>query len=497
MDSAIDPGGLTHLVSRPGRNVGAKERPIPPMPIPPVSVHPVLYWFRRDLRLADHPGLTAAIASGRPVIPVFILDEVTGAKWAPGAASLWWLHHSLTALAADLAARGASLVLRRGATATELPHLVADTGAVDVHVGEPIEPWARRVIDALAQTIPIRRHRTALLFHPDDIRTGSGTPFGVFTPFSKACRRSYMDHPPLPAPARIPTTTTTPRSDVLAHWKLLPTSPDWAGGMRAGHTPGEAGALRRLTEFLPRVAAYSDARNIPGVPGTSTLSPHLAWGEISPATIWTAASEAGGKGLESFQNELLWREFSAHLLWNFPALPDAPLKPAFANFPWRDDAKSLRAWQHGMTGFPIVDAGMRQLWHTGWMHNRVRMIVASFLIKHLLIPWQEGEAWFWDCLVDADLAANAASWQWVAGSGADAAPFFRVFNPVLQGQKFDPAGDYVRAWVPELKSVLEKHIHAPWESPVPPRNYPAPIVDLAFGRKRALAALQTITKSPL
>jgi deoxyribodipyrimidine photo-lyase len=459
-----------------------------------MTAAPVLYWFRRDLRLADNPGLAAAIATGRPVLAVFILDETTAGAWAPGAASRWWLHHSLAALAGDLAARGAALVLRRGAYAAELPRLMADTQASEVHVGEPTEPWARRAIDVLGQTIPIHRHRTALLFHPDEIRTGSGTPYGVFTPYARACRALHVPHPPLVAPDRIPT-ITPPSSDTLENWALLPTAPDWAGGLRAGHVPGEAGAAQRLNAFLPRVAAYSDTRNLPGIAGTSMLSPHLAWGEISPGTIWAAASASSGKGLETFQNELLWREFSANLLWHFPALPDAPLKPAYAKFPWRDDPAGLRAWQTGQTGIPIVDAGMRQLWQTGWMHNRVRMIVASFLIKHLLIPWQLGEAWFWDCLVDADLAANAASWQWVAGSGADAAPFFRIFNPVLQGLKFDPAGDYVRRFVPELEKLPENHIHAPWEAPSPPRNYPTPVINLAFGRDRALAALQTITKS--
>ena len=454
---------------------------------------PVLYWFRRDLRLSDHAGLAAAIATGRPVIPVFVLDEQTGGAWAPGAASRWWLHHSLAELAADLTRRGAGLVLRRGPCETVIPRLMAETGAVEIHVGDAVEPWARRGIDGLALQVPIRRHRTALLFHPPEITTGAGTPYGVFTPFSRACRNAYVGHPRLPAPDRIPT-PALPHSETLADWALLPTAPDWAGGLRATHAPGEAGAAARLQAFLPRMAAYADHRNLPAQPGTSMLSPHLAWGEISTATLWDAAAAIGGKGAETFQSELLWREFSAHLLWHSPSLPETPLKPAYADFPWRDDPPALRAWQRGRTGFPIVDAGMRELWQTGWMHNRVRMIVASFLIKHLLLPWQLGERWFWDCLVDADLAANAASWQWVAGSGADAAPFFRIFNPVLQGLKFDPDGAYVRRFVPELRSVPDRFLHNPWEAPVPPRDYPAPIVDLAFGRARALAALQTITK---
>ncbi len=459
-----------------------------------MTTKPVLLWFRRDLRLSDHPALAAALATGRPVIPVFILDELTPGAWAPGGATRWWLHHSLTALDADLRRLGSALVLRRGAIATELPRLIAETGAVETHVGEPTEPWARREIDTLAKSFAIRRHRTALLFHPADIRTLAGTPYGVFTPYSKACLRTLMPHDPIPTPTHLPS-AVMPRSDTLAEWALLPTSPDWAGDLRKSHTPGEAGAKARLAEFLPRVGAYDDARNIPGIQGTSALSPHLAWGEISANAVWDAVSAtASGRGLEVYRNELLWREFSSHLLWHAPTLPDAPLKPAYAAFPWRTDPKALHAWQQGQTGIPIVDAGMRQLWTTGWMHNRVRMIVASFLIKHLLLDWRLGEAWFWDTLVDADLAANAASWQWVAGSGADASPFFRVFNPTLQGEKFDPTGAYVRRYVPELAQIPEKYIHAPWNATKSAKNYPSPIVDLAFGRTRALDALKSITK---
>lgn len=457
-----------------------------------MTAQPVLIWFRRDLRLADNAALRAAVDSGQPVIPVFILDEHTPGAWSPGGATRWWLHHSLTALDSDLHARGSALILRRGPYAKELPRLVAETQASAIHVGDAVEPWARRAIDALARTLPIRRHRTSLLFHPTQIRTGSGTPYRVYTPYANACRAVMNDPSPRPAPGTIHS-GPMPHSDALADWALLPTRPDWATGF--DHTPGEAGAHAALDAFLPHVDAYHDTRNLPGHAGTSRLSPHLAWGEISPDTIWARASKEGsGQGLKAFQNELLWREFSAHLLWHFPALPDAPLKPEYAAFPWRSDKHAMHLWQRGMTGVPIVDAGMRQLWQSGWMHNRVRMIVASFLIKHMLLSWQDGEAWFWDTLVDADLPANAASWQWVAGSGADAAPFFRIFNPATQGKTFDPDGTYVRRYVPELARVDAKHIHTPWTAPNPPKNYPAPIVDLAFGRKRALDALKTITK---
>jgi deoxyribodipyrimidine photo-lyase len=455
---------------------------------------PTILWFRRDLRLDDNMALLAATQGGRNIIPVFILDEETPGQWAPGGATKWWLHHSLASLDADLHARGAALVLRRGRIADILPRLLAETGAETIHVGEPTEPWARRAIDTLAQTIDIVRHRTALLFHPNDIRTGGGTPYGVFTPYAKACLRAMTPYDPIPAPTRV-ATPSLPPSDKLQDWNLLPTKPDWSAGLRAAHQPGEAGAKARLAAFLPRIAAYDTGRNLPGIDATSSLSPHLAWGEISPNVVWNAAEAAGaGKGPETWRNELLWREFSSHLLWHAPTLPDAPLKPAYAAFPWRTDAKQLHAWQRGQTGIPIVDAGMRQLWQTGWMHNRVRMIVASFLIKHLLLDWRLGESWFWDTLVDADLAANAASWQWVAGSGADASPFFRVFNPVLQGEKFDPKGEYVRRYVPELSTLPDRSIHCPWAASVSPRHYPPPIIDLAFGRNRALDALKTITK---
>ncbi len=329
----------------------------------------------------------------------------------------------------------------------------------------------------------------------DEIRTQGGGPYSVFTPFARACRAGLAPAPARPAPARI-RCPPPPRSERLDDLLPLPCRPDWAGGFSAHWTPGEAGASRRLAAFATEgIADYDTARDFPGRPGTSMLSPHLAFGEISADEAWQAAARAGGDGAAAWQNELLWREFSAHLLWHNSALPEAPMRREFGNMPWRDDANALRAWQRGETGIPIVDAGMRQLWHTGWMHNRVRMIVASFLVKHLLLPWQAGEKWFWDTLVDADLASNSAQWQWVAGCGADAAPYFRIFNPVLQGQKFDPNGSYVRRWVPELSDVPAKDLHAPWQSPmlVPEKKYPRPIVDLAEGRQRALRALQSVT----
>jgi deoxyribodipyrimidine photo-lyase len=470
------------------------------------NASPVLLWMRRDLRLRDNAALAAAIATGREVIAAFVLDEAGPEVWAPGGASRWWLHHSLQSLAADLAKCGAGLVLRRGTFETQIPALVAETGACEVHAGLPHEPWARLAVAALGESlgVPLHLHETALLHAPGTIRTQTGGAYGVYTPFSRACHARGLPPAPLPAPTQI-RSGTAPRSDVLADWRLLPTAPDWAAGLRAAWQPGEAGAQRRLAAFIAEaVSAYAAQRDRPGIDGTSRLSPHLAFGEISPADIWHAALRSAGEGATKFLNEVLWREFAANLLWEHPTAPEAPLRPEFARMPWREDAAGLRAWQRGLTGIPIVDAGMRQLWQTGWMHNRVRMIAASFLIKHLLLPWQLGEAWFWDTLVDADLATNALSWQWVAGCGADAAPFFRIFNPLLQGLKFDADGAYVRRFVPELAGLPDGDIHAPWEAAPDTlaragitlgETYPAPIVDLADGRQRALDALKTITKS--
>ena len=453
---------------------------------------PVILFLRRELRLADNPALMAAVASGLPVLPVFVLDDGSPGAWQAGGATRWWLHHSLTSLTADLAACGANLVLRRGPIDVEIPRLVAETGAVAVHAGMPTEPWARDLYRRLRAALAVKLvvHESNLLFHPDRIKTQAGTPYGVFTPFSRACMAQFPLAPPLPTPAWIAGYGSV-QSDDLDDWNLRPRAPNWSPGLQAAWTPGEAGALAQLSAFLAdRVTDYAALRDMPAVDGTSRLSPHLAWGEISPRQILHAVADHPARG--KFVTEVLWREFAANLLWQHQDLPATPLRAEFAAMPWRDDSAGLRAWQLGQTGIPLVDAGMRQLWQTGWMHNRVRMVVASFLVKHLLIPWQIGEAWFWDTLVDADLAQNAASWQWVAGCGADAAPYFRIFNPSLQGARFDPHGDYVRRFVPELAGVPDRFVHAPWLAPNPPRNYPAPIIDLAIGRDRALAAFASL-----
>jgi deoxyribodipyrimidine photo-lyase len=468
---------------------------------------PVLLWFRNDLRLADQAALAAAVATGRPVLPVYVLDEAAAGAWAPGGAARWWLHHSLASLATNLKTAGAPLVLRRGSTEEAILELVRDLGVAEIHAGDAVEPWARRLERALMKTlahqgVAFHRHRTTMLFDQEAVRTNGGTPFGVYTPFSRACLGAAQPPSPVPAPARLRAPTRVPRSDRLDHWELRPRHPDWAGGIRASWQPGEVAAQQRLSAFVTgALGEYASRRDRPGEDATSMLSPHLHWGEISTGQVWHAAHTIHGPDAEKFVRELLWREFNIHLLWHHPALPDRPLRPEFARLRWRHDRRALRAWQRGETGVPIVDAGMRQLWQTGWMHNRVRLITASFLVKHLLIPWQDGEAWFWDTLVDADLANNAGNWQWVAGCGADAAPFFRVFNPVLQGKKFDTEGGYVRRFVPELAAMEASHIHAPWEAPSETlraagvelgRTYPRPIVELAAARSRALAAFAAL-----
>ncbi|MEQ1652895.1 MAG: deoxyribodipyrimidine photo-lyase, partial [Hyphomicrobium sp.] len=347
-----------------------------------------------------------------------------------------------------------------------------------------------------------------LLREPEEVRTKTGDVYKVYTPFWKALSADFTPAKPLHAPKSLTVPKSPPKSDTLASWELHPKKPDWSRGFDEHWQPGETGAHEKLQTFLgDALAAYAEDRNRPDRPGTSRLSPHLHFGEITPAQCWVAAEHAAAampgadKGRETFLKEIVWREFAYTLLYYWPDLPEQPFRKDFAAFPWKNDAKLLRAWQKGMTGYPVVDAGMRELWHTGYMHNRVRMIVASFLIKHLLIPWQQGEAWFWDTLVDADLANNAASWQWVAGSGADAAPYFRIFNPVTQGEKFDPDGVYVRRWVPELKDLSNDALHAPWTAPaltlaaagvILGKTYPHPIVDHAAARERALAAYDAV-----
>jgi deoxyribodipyrimidine photo-lyase len=475
-------------------------------------VAPIIVWFRNDLRLADHPALTAAVETGAPVLPLYILDNVTPGRWRTGGASRWWLHGSLAALDTDLRQRGGRLCLHKGSAPEVLKALLAETGASAIHAARGYEPWEaelERSVTALckAQSAAFRTYGGRLLFEPEAIRTAAGQHYRMFTPFWRACLAAGAPRAPLPAPRLI--RCADAESDPLASLDLLPARPDWAGGLRETWQPGEAAALTRLASFTERhLARYAEDRSRLDIDATSRLSPHLHFGEISPTQIWhavTGAAPRGGamaeRGAEAYLRELIWRDFSYHLLKHFPAMISHPLRPEFANFPWRDDAPALTAWQKGRTGYPIVDAAMRELWHTGFMPNRARMIVASFLVKHLLIPWQTGADWFLDTLVDADLANNQANWQWVAGSGTDAAPYFRIFNPVLQGQKFDPDGVYVRRWMPELARLSARNIHAPWQAPelalgaasvTLSRSYPPPIVEHGAARARALTAFATI-----
>jgi deoxyribodipyrimidine photo-lyase len=468
---------------------------------------PSIVWFRQDLRLADNPALCAAGARGAPVVALYVLDDDAAGASAMGGAARWWLHHSLMALAAGLAQLGTTLTLRRGSARTIVPQLASEIGAGAVFWNRCYEPFAvardTAIKSALSRAgVAVESFGAALIAEPWTIKSKSGGAFSVFTPFWRTLRAETAPAQPLAAPHHLPGSDKPPQGDALEDWRLTPTRPDWAGGLRDAWRPGEAGGQERLAGFLAGdIESYGATRNLPAVDGVSRLSPYLHWGEVSVRQVWRACEAKAGPAAEPYLRELAWREFAHHLLWQFPELPEKPFNPRFAAFPWRDDAAALAAWRRGRTGYPLVDAGMRELWATGWMHNRVRMTVGSFLVKHLLLPWRAGEDWFWDTLVDADLANNAMNWQWIAGSGADAAPYFRIFNPVLQGEKFDPHGAYVRRWVPELARMPDAYLNKPWTAPAEilraagvslGANYPGPIVDHQAARTRALAALDAM-----
>ncbi|MEM1094163.1 MAG: deoxyribodipyrimidine photo-lyase [Bacteroidota bacterium] len=469
-----------------------------------------LVWLSRDLRRLDNPALYHAAQRGN-VVPVYIWSPGEEGDWGPGGARRWWLHHSLTALDQDLRDHGSRLVLRSGKSLAALRDLTAATGADAVYWNTRYEPALHQRDEQVAEAlksdgVEVKTFAGTLLHDPDAIRTGSGGPYKVYTPFWRKMTAQTAIGEPL-GPPRLGETSAPeawPESAPVADWGLLPTI-DWDGGLDDTWTPGEQGAHDRLERFIAEAAIdYEDERNRPDHHGTAMLSPHLHHGEISPRQVWTAVeawATNSNADATAFLKEIAWREFSYHLLYHFPATTDAPLKDKFAAFPWANDADGLERWQKGLTGYPIVDAGMRQLYHIGWMHNRVRMIVASFLTKDLLIAWQDGARWFWDTLVDADLASNTMGWQWAAGSGADAQPFFRIFNPISQGERYDPNGDYVRRWVPELAKLPKKYIHKPWEAPralleqfgvVLGDTYPKPMVDHAEARDIALEAYQQI-----
>lgn len=476
---------------------------------------PIIVWLRRDLRIEDNPALHAAGNSGKPVIPAFVFDE--NESFALGSASRWWLHKSLAALGETLEQIGARLIFRKGQSAEAIQSLVVETDADTVF-------WNRRYAPAQVETdkalmtnlkdsgLTVKSFNGSLLREPWEIKTGSGGHYKVFTPFWRtlqdagpARKKAWPKIRTIKGPAK------HPKSDILDELKLLPRNPDWAGQFTNTWTPGESGAHLRLENFLDGlVDNYTEERNRPDLESTSRLSPHLAFGEIGPLQIWHAVNnktQAAGiprSQATKFLSELAWREFSHILLFHYENLHSEPLRQEFSEFPWRAGQDQLLAWQKGNTGYPIIDAGMRQLWQTGWMHNRVRMVVASFLVKHLLIPWQDGARWFWDTLVDADPANNSASWQWVAGCGADAAPYFRIFNPITQGEKFDPNGEYTRHYVSEIAALPDKYLQKPWEAPaevlkksgiVLGKTYPKPLVDHTKARMRALKAYDSIKKN--
>jgi deoxyribodipyrimidine photo-lyase len=462
-----------------------------------------IVWFRRDLRLADNPALERALREHARILPLYIHAPHEASPWEPGAASRWWLHHSLTALAADLRARGAPLQVRCGDSLAVLQDLVHRTGADAVYWNRLYEPSAiardKHVKHALKeQGIAAHSSNANLLVEPWDVTTGQGGPYRVFTPYWRNVRATLQPKAAAPAPARIAGVAAVDSVDIDA-LRLLPRIP-WDTGFHAAWQPGEAGAVEAAKTFIEdALRDYAAQRDVPASPGTSRLSPHLHFGEISPRQIHgmlddaTRDSARGRESAEPFLRELGWREFSHHLLYHFPQTPQENLNPHFEAFAWRDARdEELSAWQRGRTGIPIIDAGMRELWHTGWMHNRVRMLVASFLCKNLRVHWRHGARWFWDTLVDADLANNTQGWQWTAGTGADAAPYFRIFNPVTQGERFDADGAYVKRWVPELSRHAFKNIHAPWKQPdlLARSGYPEPMVDLATTRAAALQAYQ-------
>ncbi len=484
-----------------------------------MSTSPTIVWLRQDLRLQDHAALAAAAERGGAIIPLFILDDKGEGAWASGGASRWWLHRSLANLGVAIADRGGKLILRRGDSLATLREVILATGADAVYWSRRYEPAVierdKTIKRALSEGgVLVKSFNSALLHEPHTVQNKSGKPFQVFTPYWRHCLDKPKPALNPDAPTSWPAPSTWPDSVALEDLQLLPKL-DWADRFPERWTPGETGAQQALKTFVAEaIAAYDERRDTPAEHGTSRLSPHLHFGEISPAQVWHAVAAIGeakgtfpsSKGARVYLSEIGWREFAYHLLYHFPHTPTQPLREEFAEFPWREDPNGhlLKAWQRGQTGYPIVDAGMRELWVTGWMHNRVRMVVASFLVKHLRRPWQKGAEWFWDTLVDADLAANTLGWQWSSGCGADAAPYFRIFAPVLQGTKFDGDGDYVRRWVPELAKLPNKFLHAPWEAPPEVlahagvelgETYPAPIVEHKAARDAALEAYQQLRKS--
>ena len=477
-----------------------------------MSLTPTILWFRKDLRLGDNSALKAAIERGLPVIPTFIWSPDEAGDWGPGAASKWWLHQALKSLSEALKDKGGEIVLREGDSLGQLRDIIEKTGAKRVYWNRRYESPQRELDASIKRQlrddgIEVESFNSSLLNEPHTAATGGGNPYKVYTPYWKKVKDRPIepiaepDFDSLKFPDTYPQTVTLDSLGLLTHrhWHRK-FDPHWV--------VSEAAALERLEKFLSQpVKSYNQARDIPSEDGTSSISPYLHWGLIGPRQVMHALKakcDLGKEGPQVYAKEIYWREFAYNVLYHFPKTPAAPLHEKYADFPWQPDANALKRWQRGQTGYPIVDAGMRQLYATGWMHNRVRMVVSSLLVKHLLQDWREGARWFWDTLVDADLASNTLGWQWSAGCGADAAPYFRVFNPITQGKKFDPEGDYVKRWVPELSNLTPKYIHEPWKASEPELesfgldlgiDYPKPIIEHSLGRKRALEALATLKNS--
>ncbi len=476
-----------------------------------MSQRVALVWFRNDLRLEDNPALHHALSLGYTVLPIYIHSEEENLTWKTGKASCWWLHHSLASLDESLQAHGSQLFLFQGRSLTTLLSLIQETKASAVFWNRRYEPEIlirdKNIKEVIkSQGVEVDSFNGSLLHEPWTIQNKSGLPFQVFTPFWKTALAITHPSPPLTVPDLIPLPHHLPKSVQLDALQLLPQIP-WDQQFYTTWKPGEEGAHRNLEDFIQRAFSdYQEGRNIPSEKGTSRLSPHLHFGELSPRQLWHTFSKAfpATSNWQSSQylSEIGWREFAHHLLYHFPQTPLHPLRPAFEKFAWNKiNPEMLDAWKKGTTGIPIVDAGMRELWTTGWMHNRVRMITASFLVKNLRYSWIEGAQWFWDTLVDADLAANTLGWQWSAGCGADAAPYFRIFNPVTQGEKFDSEGTYVRRWIPELSALPSDWIHHPWEAPAEVLqrakvtlgiHYPLPLLSLSESRTAALEAFKNL-----
>ncbi len=475
---------------------------------------PVVVWFRLDFRVDDNPALHAAIETGAPIIPLYIWSPEEEGKWPPGAASQYWLHHALLSLQQELENRGSKLILRKGTILNELVNITTEFGAKSIFWNRCYEPAVikrdSKIKKALKQeNINVQSFNGHLLFEPHQISNKQGGPFKVYTPFWKHYRT--LDISPAKASDKKKYTAPAkwPGSLNINEFGFIP-GIKWYTNIEKSWDMSLAGVKKRIKKFInDPIQHYQEQRDYPATDGISRMSPYLHFGQISSRRIWHLVVENEQKegritpsnSAEGYLRQLVWREFAYHLLFHFPQTNDQPLLEKFKKFPWKDNKKLLTAWQRGETGYPIVDAGMRELWQSGWMHNRVRMIVGSFLTKDLLISWQNGAVWFWDTLVDADLANNTMGWQWVAGCGADAAPYFRIFNPVTQATRFDPDGNYIRRWIPELGKLDNKYIHQPWQAPEsllrksgikPGKTYPAPVVDHAEARDRALASYQSI-----